>query len=76
MINEGDTIVTSGYSSIFPKGVMIGYVENISKPEGDNFYEIDLELSTNFNNLSFVYVVNNLRKDEQIKLENTVIESD
>lgn len=65
----GDTIVTSAFSSIFPEGIMIGVVENFETKEGDKFYTIDVRLSTDFSNLSSVYIVENLMKGEQQLLE-------
>lgn len=68
---KGDTIVTTAYSSIFPEGIMVGTVANSAVKSGDNFYTIDVLLSTNFNNVSSAYVVRNLYKEEQKKLEAT-----
>lgn len=53
----GDTIITSGYSSVFPEGIMIGQIKRFDIGSGDNFYEIDVRLSTNFNTLTYVEVV-------------------
>jgi rod shape-determining protein MreC len=53
----GDTIITSGYSSVFPAGIMIGQIENFDIGSGDNFYEIGVRLSTNFKTLTYVEVV-------------------
>jgi len=68
-LSRGDTIVTSGYSVIFPEGVMIGTIYSFDKKSGNNFYEIKVKLSTDFKNLSDVYAVKNLLKSEQLKLE-------
>jgi len=65
---KGDTIVT-GNSKIFPEGIMIGTVTDFEAKEGDIFYTITVKLSTDFSNLSSVYIVENLMKDEQQKLE-------
>ena len=68
-ISEGDTIVTSRYSAIFPDGILIGTIVGFKINPGDNFYTIYVKFSTDFSNLSYVYVVNNLMKDEQSLLE-------
>ncbi len=68
-IVKGDTIVTSSYSSIFPEGVMVGYVEDFEKVAGNTFYNVTIKLSTDFNRLKYVTVVNNLMKEEQNNLE-------
>jgi rod shape-determining protein MreC len=69
MVNVGDTIVTSGYSNIFPEGIMIGTITKFDVESGTNFYNIKVELSTNFKTLKYVEVVQNTKRAELIKLE-------
>ena len=69
VVAKGDTIITSSYSSIFPEGVMLGIVDEVSSSGGNNFQDIKIKLSTSFGKLSYVYIVNNLLKDEQRALE-------
>jgi len=71
-VSKGDTVVTSGYSSIFPEGIIIGVVKDFNFNQGNNFYNIYIQLSTDFMNLNHVNVVSNLYKDEQKILENSV----
>lgn len=66
---KGDTVVTSSYSSIFPQGITVGTIEDFEKIAGNTFYNVTIKLSTDFNRLSYVNVVNNLMKDEQTTLE-------
>lgn len=68
-ITPGDTLITSGYSAIFPEGIAVGNIIDFNEVEGGNFYEIKVKLSTNFKNLSYVYVVNNIFRDELDKVE-------
>ncbi|MBI3500864.1 MAG: rod shape-determining protein MreC [Bacteroidetes bacterium] len=68
-IAKGDTIITSSYSSIFPEGIMVGYIEDFEKIAGNTFYNVTIKLSTDFNRLKYVTVVNNLMKAEQTNLE-------
>ncbi|HLN71892.1 MAG: rod shape-determining protein MreC [Methylococcaceae bacterium] len=69
MVNVGDTVVTSGYSNIFPEGIMIGTIKKFDVESGTNFYNIKVELSTNFKTVKYVEVVQNTKRDELIKLE-------
>lgn len=69
MVNIGDTVVTSGYSSIFPEGLMIGTITKWEQDPGTNFYNIKVELSTNFRTLKYVEVVKNTKQAELKKLE-------
>jgi rod shape-determining protein MreC len=68
VVNVGDTIETTGYSSIFPEGVVVGTVSEFEKSGGD-FYKITLALATDFRKLHFVEIIGNLKKEEIIKLE-------
>ncbi len=65
----GDTLITSSFSAIFPEGVLIGTVSKFDPKSGDNFYSIEVKLTTDFNNLSYVYVITNILKEEQKKIE-------
>ena len=60
----GDTIVTSGFSSIFPEGKLIGFIESVNK-ETANFLKIKVKLATDFKRISDVYVIENTKKEEQ-----------
>lgn len=68
----GDTVQTSGYSSIFPEGIMIGVIDTFWIPKGSNFYNIDVKLQNDLSSTKYVYIVNNLMKDEQDDLEGEV----
>lgn len=68
-IEKGDTIITSGYSSMFPEGLMIGTVKKAEVIKGSNFYEVKVALSCDMNNLNHVFVVSNLMKEEKETLE-------
>lgn len=68
-IFKGDTIITSGYSTIFPKGEFIGVVDNVSDSESGEFYNVKVLLAEDFKNLTNVLVVKNFLKGEQISLE-------
>lgn len=74
--NNGDSLVTTVYSTIFPEGVMVGIVSGSELKPGDNFYAIKVRLSTNFANLSHVYIVDNLLKSEQLGLEAQTLSTD
>jgi rod shape-determining protein MreC len=68
-VNVGDTIETTGYSAIFPEGIMVGTVSDFEKPGGD-FYKITVTLTTDFKKLHYVDIIGNMRKSEQLELQN------
>lgn len=67
--NKGDTIVTSGYSAVFPEGIPVGIIVNHEKEHNDNFYSLRIKLLTDFTQLSTVRVVSNKLRPELQKLE-------
>lgn len=72
-LEKGDTIVTSGYNSIFPENILIGFVDDF-RTENDSWYDIDVNLSNDFSNLAYVYVIKNPMKQERIELESEIQE--
>ncbi len=66
---KGDTVITSGFSHIFPEGVNIGTVEDFRISPGDNFYTADIKYAIDYNKVYHVYVVQNLQLDEILELE-------
>lgn len=71
-LEVGDSIVTSTYSGIFPRDILIGTVSELGN-SGESFRDIRIQLSTNFRNISYVYVVRDLFKAERDTLEATNI---
>lgn len=70
-LEPGDSIVSSGYSSIFPSGEPIATVLEAAPAAGGNFLEIRARLTNDFKQLSTVYIVINTKKEEIQKLEET-----
>jgi rod shape-determining protein MreC len=71
-IAKGDTIMSSGFSYIFPEGLMVGTISDFRVEQGDHFYTIPFKFSVDFNSLQYVYVVRNLMKNEQETLEKSM----
>ncbi len=67
-LKKGESVVTSGFS-LFPAGIEIGKVSRTDVKSGDSFLNIEVNLSTDFTTLQYVYVVNNLLSKEQLLLE-------
>jgi len=67
-LTDQDTIMTSGFSSIFPEGIEVGTIDSYTLEKG-NFYEIRVKLSTDFQRLFHVNVIRNFRQEEQQDLE-------
>jgi rod shape-determining protein MreC len=68
-IYEGERIVTSGLSTIFPEGEAVGTVIKVERTPAGSFYELTVQLSQDFKKLTRVYVIRNFSKAEQEQLE-------
>ena len=55
----GDTIVTGGNSLIFPKGILIGYVDSFKLDNSENYLELEINLSTDMTNIENIYIIEN-----------------
>jgi len=69
-IAVGDTVVTSGYSTIFPEGIMVGTVQEFGVDRGGSSnYNIKVRLCNDIPNEQVVYVIENKLAAEQLALE-------
>jgi len=68
-VQNGDTVVTTGYSSSFPEGLIIGTISDFSIGSGSNFYKIEVMLAADFKNLVIVGLVENKQMNEIKQLE-------
>ncbi|MBP7821381.1 MAG: rod shape-determining protein MreC [Saprospiraceae bacterium] len=65
----GDTIQTSGYSTIFPKGIFVGVVDSFWIEPGTGLYSANVRTMQDLMNLQYAYVIKNFRESELSKLE-------
>ena len=61
---NGDTIVTTGYSSAFPPGIPVGTIISEMGNTSGNTYALKIKLSADFTKLSMVKIVVNNMKEE------------
>ena len=59
-VKKGDTIITSGRSSIFPKGIPIGVIESYKLDAAQNYFEINIKLFNDMTNLEHVFTIENV----------------
>ena len=72
LFSLGDTIVTSGHSAVFPGGIPIGTVEDISDSHDGLSYLLKVKLFTDFGRLNDVRVIAQKGQEEQLELEQKV----
>ena len=72
LFSLGDTIVTSGHSAVFPGGIPIGTVEDMSDSHDGLSYLLKVKLFTDFGRLNDVRVIAQKSQEEQLELEQKV----
>ena len=72
LFSLGDTIVTSGHSAVFPSGIPVGTVEDISDSHDGLSYLLKVRLFTDFGKLNDVRVIAKKTQEEQLRLEKRV----
>lgn len=55
----GDTVISSGFSTSIPKGMMIGIVQEVKPDKSTNNFLIKFKTAANFYNLEYVYAIDN-----------------
>ena len=68
-LKEGDSIVTSGFNSVFPENVLVGIVDEMNLEEHMTFYDAKVKLATDFTSLYQVFVIKDLLKQEKDSLQ-------
>lgn len=60
-VKEGDTVVTSGLSGQFPKGLLIGKVESVQESQNQLFKEARVSPSADFEQLEICFVITSFK---------------
>lgn len=71
-LSLGDTVLSSGYSGVFPEDFMIGVVSRIKENQHTGFYNISVRFSTQFRSLDQVYLIKHQFRNEIDSLEQQV----
>lgn len=69
LLSLGDTIVTSGHSAVFPSGIPVGTIEEITDSQDGLSYQLKVKLFTDFGRLNDVRVIAKKGQKEQMRLE-------
>jgi len=71
----GDTLITSGYSAIFPPGLQLGILRDFKIEPGSNFYTAKVDLDEDISRLNYIYILKHIEKPEILELE-TLLENE
>jgi rod shape-determining protein MreC len=75
LFEKGDTVYTSGFSSIFPAGIPVGQIERLEDSADGQAYRARVELFADFASIDNVFVVGNDNSAEQEQLEQSIEKS-
>ena len=59
---KGDSVITSGFSTIFPKGLLVGRIDEVFLEKATNNYRVVVRTAANFYNLEWAYAINNIQQ--------------
>lgn len=68
VLYQGDTVITSGNSLIFPEGILIGTIIKQEVNASEELSQATLKFSTDFSALRHIYVIKNTKGHEQLEL--------
>lgn len=71
-VKKGDTIQTSGFSTLFPKGLLVGRINYFGLDAGSNTFNIKIELFNDLATLQHAYVIINENAKEQREIEKPI----
>ena len=63
-VSIGDTIISSGFSTSFPKGMMIGTVKEIIPEKSTNNFLIRFKSAADFYNLEYAFAIDNKQTED------------
>lgn len=75
-VAKGDTVLTSGFSNLFPPSIPIGIIREFEIPGGSNYYEIEVDVFADLSSLRTAYVVVHKWSEELERLEESIIDDE
>ncbi|AXT51512.1 rod shape-determining protein MreC [Aquimarina sp. BL5] len=74
ILQKGDTIITNGRSTIFPRGIGIGTILNYKLDQNQSYFLIDVQLFNDMTDIGFLYAIKSNDVLEIKSLENPKID--
>jgi rod shape-determining protein MreC len=72
-VNSGDTVITSGYSTMFPEGIIVGTVSETFDSKDGLSYLLKVKLTTDFGIINEVSVIARSEQSEIMELETDTV---
>lgn len=73
LFKQGDTIVTSGHSAVFPQGLMVGTVDSIADSKDGLSYLLKIRLAADFACMDNALIISDKKRLEQQELESFIV---
>lgn len=74
-VSKGDSIITTGFSSVFPEGKLLGVVDSVINQES-SFNKLRVKLATDFKRVGQVTIIDNKHYIERKNLENEFLKDE
>ena len=68
-VEVGDTVVTTGFSSVFPENITVGTVSDVQRSSNGYTLKILVSLAVDFSDLGWVYIHSKTVDPEIIELQ-------
>lgn len=72
-LKVNDTIITSGFSQVYPESYPIGKVKSVNLNKSSSFLKAKIIFFTDFSSLSYVYVIKNKKQNQLDSLQGTTV---
>lgn len=72
-LKVNDTIITSGFSQVYPESYPIGKVKSVNLNKSSSFLKAKIIFFTDFSSLSYVYVIKNKKQNQLDSLQGITI---
>ena len=72
LFEKGDTVFTSGFSSIFPAGIPVGSIDRLEDSADGQSYRARVKLFVDFSRINNVFVVGHSNREEEEELEASI----
>ena len=71
-VSIGDTIITSGFSTVFPYGIEIGTVEDYIAESNKDAFEVDINLFNDIPTITHAYIIKSKQQEEKLEIEEEI----
>jgi len=75
-VRPGDEVVTSGLGGVFPRGLLVGYIEKVFQDESGLYQSAEIVPTADLGKLAYVFVISEQEEPAEALLRRKELESD